>query len=231
MQPLIIANWKANKTIEEAVDFAKGLGEAIEQSSANVVVCPPFTALSTIASLADQYRFKVGAQNISRFQDGAYTGEVTARMVKELVDHCIVGHSERRRYFGETDETVMEKVDHLLEVGITPILCVSDKVQLDSYLKTEGNIIKMAEKIIFVYEPPSAISGGGDYRAEDSASADHQCQLIKEKIGKSIVVLYGGSVNPDNIKSFLEMPNISGALVGQASLSIESFSTLIGSSI
>jgi triosephosphate isomerase len=100
--------------------------------------------------------------------------------------------------------------------------------QLDSYLKVGGTIVNSAEKIIFVYEPPGAISGGGDYHAEDPVSADHACQMIVEKLGRSVVVIYGGSVNPDNIKQFLDQPHISGALVGQASLSIESFSTLIG---
>ena len=228
MKPLIVANWKANKTNKETVDWAKKVGEEIGQTSVAIVICPPFTCLETLAQLADEYPFKVGAQNVSRLEAGAFTGEVSASMLKEVVTHCLVGHSERRRYFEETDQTVMEKVDRLLAVDITPILCISDQKQLDSFLLAKGSIAKAPEKIVFVYEPPGAISGGGAYRPEEPEEAEIQCKSLVEKIGKSVVVLYGGSVNPKNIATFIEQPTIQGVLVGQASLSVESFVSLLG---
>ena len=228
MKPLIVANWKANKTSKEAIDWAKNIGEEIGQTSMEIVICPPFTSLETLAALTDEYSFKVGGQNVSRFETGAYTGEVPASVLKEVATHCLVGHSERRLHFGETDQTVMEKVDRLLLADITPILCISDQKQLEAYLGIKGNIAKEAEKIIFVYEPPSAISGGGEYHPEKPEEAEVQCKKLVEKVGKAVVVLYGGSVNSKNIASFIEQPTIQGALVGQASLNVDSFVALLG---
>lgn len=228
MKSLVVANWKANKSVKEAVDFAKIFGSSIEETHVGVVICAPFTCLEILFSLSDEYPFKVGAQNVSRFENGAFTGEVTATMLKEVSSHCLVGHSERRKYFGETDQTVMEKVDRLLAVGITPILCVSDENQLDTYLNAKGSISTEAEKLVFVYEPPSAISGGKDYHPEDPITADQTIKKFKEKIGRSVLVLYGGSVNPENVKPFVEQGHIDGFLVGQASLDPNGFSTLIG---
>ena len=121
----------------------------------------------------------------------------------------------------------MKKVEKLLEQNITPVLCIANLVQFDSFL-TKAEVIKnQAEKIVFVYEPPNAISGGGDYRPETPERVDEKCWSIKEKIGKEILTIYGGSVNPENIKEFLSQPNIHGALPGQASLDPETFVRLV----
>ena len=131
--------------------------------------------------------------------------------------YCIVGHSERRKYFGETDDDVIEKIKLLLEYKITPVLCISDLSQLDSYINRGKQIIERSKEIIFVYEPPDAISGGGDYKPDSPEDANLNAGKIKERIGE-IKILYGGSVNSDNVASFFSQPNIEGALVGQAGL-------------
>src|SRR5215210_4662831 len=131
MKSLLIANWKANKNVKEAVEFAEIFGAATSQSSIGVVLCAPFQSLYTLFALTEQFNFKVGAQNVSRFENGAYTGEVTAPMLKELVSHCIVGHSERWKYFGENSQTVIQKVEQLLKNEITPILCIGDQNQFE----------------------------------------------------------------------------------------------------
>src|SRR3990167_6370119 len=133
-KPLVVANWKATKTIKETIEWIKKAKPALEEVDwADTIICPPFTSLPIAASLFEGTNIKVGAQDISKFKKGAYTGEVTVEMIDGLVSHAIVGHSERRKYFGETDADVFEKVKLLLEYGITPVLCISDLAQLDSY--------------------------------------------------------------------------------------------------
>ncbi len=217
-KPIVIANWKATKTIKETVEWVKTAKIKLEELTyASVVICPPYASLPIVASLFKDTDVKVGAQDVSKFKKGAYTGEVTVEMLDGLVDFCIVGHSERRRYFGETDANVIEKIKNLLDFSITPILCVSNLNQLDSYLDRGQVIIENTAKIIFVYEPPSAISGGGAYRPDTPEDANENAGKIGEKIGKKITTIYGGSINPDNALSFFSKENIDGGLVGQAS--------------
>ncbi len=229
----IIANWKSNKTIEEAEkwfhDFSEKLSsESLDLLNKEIIVCPSFTAIehSRYCSANLKLPIKIGAQNISPFDKGAYTGEVSAEMLESLVVYCIVGHSERRKYFGETDDDVIEKIKFLLEYKITPVLCISDLSQLESYASRGKQIIERAGEIIFVYEPPDAISGGGEYKPDSPEDANLNAGKIKERIGE-IKILYGGSVNSDNASSFLSQPNIDGALVGQASLDPVEFLQII----
>lgn len=224
MKPLIVANWKANKTIVETSDWVEKTKDRLEKlNKIQFVVCGSFVTLPTLNNLLAGSSIKVGAQNVSHLGAGAYTGEVTAEMLQGLVEYCIVGHSERKKYFAETPEMIAKKVEFLLGKNIIPVLCIADSLQLDSYLTQSALIKDQAEKIVFVYEPPSAISGGGDFHPETPETADENCKLIKEKIGKEVLTIYGGSVNPDNIKRFLTKPNINGALPGQASLDPEIF--------
>lgn len=229
----IIANWKSNKTIEEAEKWLHDFSEKMNIGPLNldnkeIIVCPSFTVLEHANYCAKNLNLpiKFGAQNISKFRQGAYTGEVTAEMLERLAVYCIVGHSERRKYFGETDDDVIEKIKLLLEYRITPVLCISDLSQLDSYVDRGKQIIDRAEEIMFVYEPPDAISGGGVYKPDSPEDANSNAGKIKERIGEARI-LYGGSVNLDNIASFFSQPNIDGALVGQASLDSAEFFQII----
>ncbi len=227
-KPTLIANWKATKTIKETVEWVKTAKADLEQIDyTEIIVCPPFSSLPIASSLFKDTSIKVGAQDVSKFKKGAYTGEVTVEMLDGLVEYCIIGHSERRKYFGEVDDDVIEKAKNLLEYSITPILCVSNLDQLDSYLERGKVIIDSAEKIIFVYEPPGAISGGGDYKPDSPDVASEQSGKIEEKMGKKVTTLYGGSINPDNVVSFISKENINGGLIGQASTDPKTFFEIV----
>lgn len=223
-KPIVIGNWKATKTVKETVEWAKVAKEDLEGvNHAEVIVCPPYNSIPFLSSLFKDTSVSVGAQDVSKFKKGYYTGEVTVEMLDGLVDYCIVGHSERRKYFGETDDDVIEKVNNLIDYSIKPVLCISNLDQLDSYLDRGKTIVDKAEEIVFVYEPPGAISGGGSYHPESPEKADENAGKIGEKLGKEIVTLYGGSVNPENAAEFFSKENIDGGLVGQASTNPHTF--------
>lgn len=228
MKPVILANWKSNKTITETVTWVEKTKAKLETlNKIQVVVCGSFITLPSLTTLLSGSPVKVGAQNVSHLGLGAYTGEIAGEMLEGLVDYCIVGHSERKKYFGETPEMIIRKTQVLVEKNIVPVLCISDLGQLDDYLKQGPTISDQAEKIIFVYEPPGAISGGGNYHPVTPEEANSVCQQIKEKLDKDIVTIYGGSVNPDNIKEFLSQENVQGALPGQSSLDPDKFVSLV----
>lgn len=230
----IVGNWKANKTIADAKAWLEKFQQLNPQYATDekeVIVCPPFTLLSEMKAFIDEQHLplKLGIQDISPFGEGAYTGAITAREAKELVTHAIVGHSERRKYFHETDEDVLAKIKQLLNNGLTPVLCISDMKQLEFYLKESDVLIVNAEKIIFVYEPPSAISGGGAFHAADPEIINSNTSEIGKMIGKPVITLYGGSVNPDNAASIFDLEYVSGGLPGQASLDAEKFVQIVRS--
>lgn len=212
----IIANWKSNKTISEALAWIDVVGPNIpKRENLKVVVCPNFTDTEEVkkAVLVGNYPLMVGAQDLSPFNDGPYTGEESARILKELVDLAILGHSERRENFGETDEVVAEKVKRAKEHQIIPLVCV----QNESALIPEG--VKLV-----AYEPVFAI-GTGNPDTPDNASA--VAEKLRNKYGDNVEILYGGSVTADNAKAYLQKENIGGLLIGKSSLDPEEFVKIV----
>ncbi len=208
----IIANWKSNKTIAEALDWVAQVGPQIpKDEQLRVVVCPTFSSLSEVkkAITVGNFPMLVGAQDLSPFGVGAYTGEEPAQILQELVSVSLIGHSERRKNFGETDEMVTRKVKQAIDNNIIPLVCV----------QAEETPVPDGCKLI-AYEPVWAIGSGHP----ETPEKDQQiAQAIKSKYGDEVEVLCGGSVNSGNIKNFISQPDISGALVGGASLDAEEF--------
>jgi|SRR6185369_14626936 len=230
----IVANWKSNKTTKEAGEWLQAIHDshvAINPDEKEVIVGASFTLLPTMNWFIKQNNLpiKLAAQDISPFEEGAYTGAIAVKQAAEFVSHAIVGHSERRRLFHETDEDVLAKLKQLLAVNITPVLCISDMAQLDHYLAESKTLIENADKILFVYEPPTAISGGGAFHAESFEVANQNAGEINKKIGRKVITLYGGSMNQDNAHEFFQLENIDGGLIGQASLNTEPFIQIINS--
>jgi triosephosphate isomerase len=241
-KPIIAGNWKMHKTSSESKEFISDLLKNFSDlENVEVVICPPFTSLETAANLLKGSNIKLGAQNVHYEKSGAFTGEVAPDMLKDLgVDYCIIGHSERRQYFGETDETVNKKVKAVLEVGIIPIMCVGETLserengETESVCKTQvteglkGLTAEEIKKVVIAYEPVWAIGTGKSATKEDADETIGYIRKVVEEIaGKEVAdairIQYGGSVKPENITSYMEMPQIDGALVGGASLQVKSF--------
>ena len=231
-RPILVANFKAHKNSDEMLAWINKVVPESVEFAGTVILCPSASFLAAAYSKLQtpNSKLQLGAQDISKFEEGPYTGEVSASQLAKLCQYAIVGHSERRKYFGETDSDVIQKVGFLINNSITPILCVSDLKQLDSYVKEGKTIVENAQKIIFVHEPPSAISGDRDYGPEDPESANQNAGEIGKILNKKVVTLYGGSINPENVASFFSKENIAGGLVGQACLDAETFLQLISKS-
>ncbi|HWY79971.1 MAG TPA: triose-phosphate isomerase family protein [Candidatus Sulfotelmatobacter sp.] len=230
----IVGNWKSNKTVAEAkawLNKFRDLNTFYSPDEKEVIVCPPFTLLPVMKEFIDTNNLplKLGTQDISPFEEGAFTGAVSVREAKEFVTYAIVGHSERRKYFHETDEDILAKIKQLVKNNITPILCISDLKQLEYYLKEDTILVENADRIIFVYEPPSAISGGGAFHAADPKDIDTNTSEISRIIGKDVITIYGGSVNPENAATIFGLEHVSGGLPGQTSLDAEKFVQIITS--
>ncbi|OGH04521.1 MAG: hypothetical protein A2W22_05345 [Candidatus Levybacteria bacterium RBG_16_35_11] len=219
---LIIGNWKANKNQFETQEWFQKIADnlsGLSLENKELVICVPFINVDVAKASVKKLNLpiKIGCQDVSKFENGAYTGEVTAEMLKGVVDYCIIGHSERRKYFHETNEDVLEKLSLLLKNNIAPVLCISDLSQFEFYVSKKPKIKELKE-IIFVYEPPSAISGGKDYKPVSVETVSENLLKIKEVIGQGIRVLYGASINSENAKSLFTKEEIDGGLSGQASL-------------
>jgi triosephosphate isomerase len=240
--PLVAGNWKMNKTVAEAGDLVNAMSTPLgEIAGVEKVVCPPYMALMAVAEALKNTDIGVGAQNMYWAEKGAFTGEVAPNMVKEFCKYVIIGHSERRAYFGETDESVNKKVAAALKLGLTPIVCMGETLeQYESGLTAEvvrrqiknglaGIDSANAANIVVAYEPVWAI-GTGKASSGENANYVHQkvirpalSELFGEEGAQSIRILYGGSVTASNASEFFAYADIDGALVGGASLKPDEF--------
>ena len=243
---IIAGNWKMNKTAAEGKAFVEAFKPLVADiSDVDIVVCPVFTALNAVVEAAAGSNVKVGAQNIHWAESGAFTGEISAEMLKETgVDYVIIGHSERRQYFGETDETVNKRLKAALAAGLTPMVCIGELLEeresgsTEAVLETQlkGGLAGLSneemEKIVVAYEPVWAI-GTGKTATPEMAEETHAYvrSVITEMFGAAtsdkIRIQYGGSMKPANSADLVAMENIDGGLVGGASLEPELFAELI----
>lgn len=248
--PMIAGNWKMNKTIVEAVDLAQKLSYEFDDKSFNaaeIVLCPPFVDLQSVRGVLDLDKscIKLGAQDAHYKDSGAYTGCISAKMLAALkCDYCIIGHSERRQYFHETDEDINKKAAALFAHGITPIMCCGESLDVrDSGKALEfvtsqvraglnGLAPENIKKIVIAYEPIWAI---GTDRTATPEQAQEVCFAIRETVASiadeqaanSVRILYGGSMKAANVATFMPMPDIDGGLIGGASLDAKEFRDLI----
>jgi len=239
---VIAGNWKMNKSLQEAQDFIKEVTEKIEASDkAEAIVCAPYVYLPALVEAVKGSPVKVGAQNMHYENSGAFTGEVSPEMLVDIgVSHAIIGHSERREYYAETDESVNKKLHAALAHQLVPIVCVGESLEQREADETKTHVesqVKAAldgvseddmEKVIIAYEPIWAIGTGKTASSED---ANEVCAHVREvlaavysaEVAEKVVVQYGGSVNPGNVEELLGTSDIDGALVGGASLEADSF--------
>lgn len=238
MRKVIIAgNWKMYKTQAEALEFLQEFLNQINETpdDREIVLCAPFTSLGTLSKNLHGNRVRVGAQNVHWEDVGAFTGEISAPMLTELgVRYVVVGHSERRQYFGETDATVNLRLKAAQQHGLTPILCVGETKQQRDAGETEALIISQLEKdlvdvdqdnLVIAYEPIWAIGTGDTCDADE---ANRIIGLIRSKLDNpNVAIQYGGSVKPGNIDEIMAQPEIDGALVGGASLQAADFARIV----
>ena len=242
-KPIIAGNWKMNKTPMEGVKLVEELKPLVKDAKCEVVVCVPATDLYAVGQALRGSNIKLGAQNVHFAESGAYTGEISADMLKELgVEYVIIGHSERRQYFGETDETVNKRTLRALAAGLTPIVCVGESLEERESGKTEALLKKQVEegfkgveditKLVIAYEPIWAIGTGKTATCEQ---ADETIGYIRKEIARlfgedaaqRVRIQYGGSMKPSNAKELMAMEEIDGGLIGGASLKAVDFSQVV----
>jgi triosephosphate isomerase len=234
------------KTPAETTAFFEKFRPLVEKSEhCEIVICPPFTNLAAAVTAAHASPIRVGAQNIAWAKEGAFTGEISGAMIVAVgATHVIVGHSERRQYFGETDETVLKRTQAALAAGLTPIVCVGERLEERESGNTEAVLVRQFQdgiaglseaqfaKIVIAYEPVWAIGTGKTATPEIAADAHRVIRHeVRAKFGKdaadAVRILYGGSVKPDNVKTLMAQPEIDGSLVGGASLDAASFAAIV----
>ncbi len=242
---VIAGNWKMNMLPNETISFIEELAPLVKDTENEVVLCVPYTDLFYALLTAQNTNIKIGAQNMHYEENGAYTGEISGKMLKSInVEYVIIGHSERRQYFNETDETVNKKIKAAFRDGLKPIVCVGETLEQREAGKTEEVITKQTElaleglsdeqvqNTIIAYEPIWAIGTGKTATKED---ANNSIKSIRNKIAKiygqtianGVIIQYGGSVKSTNAKELFEMSDIDGGLVGGASLKAEEFSKIV----
>jgi triosephosphate isomerase len=242
--PILAANWKMHKSIEESERFLAEFLPSVPDPGPEVVICPPFPSLKSAVEHCAQSRARVAAQNMHEEPEGAFTGEVSAPMLIELgVDGVILGHSERRQHFAESDEALARKVPSAVEAGLEPILCVGENESQRDSDETEGILTRQIEadlagvpderlgEVVIAYEPIWAIGTGRTATPEQAQDAIALIRGLVEsrsaEAAGAIRILYGGSVKPDNAQELISQPDIDGALVGGASLNPEDFAAIV----
>jgi triosephosphate isomerase len=244
-KPLLAGNWKMNKTVSEAINFAKVLKNSVTDiTNVDILICPPFTALYAVSNEIKDSNINMGAQNIFWESKGAFTGEISPLMINDVdCSYTLIGHSERRQYFGETNETVNKKIKIALEIGLIPILCVGESLQerednvtfniIEKQVKEglTGLSVEQATSLVIAYEPIWAIGTGKTATPEQAQEVHSFIRKVYKNIYKNaadkIRILYGGSVNLSNVSELMKQSDIDGGLVGGASLEVESFTKLI----
>jgi triosephosphate isomerase len=237
--PMIAGNWKMNTTIDDAVKLVRSmLGGLDKVRGIEKVICPPFVSLSAVKDLISGSSVKLGAQNVFYEEKGAFTGEISPLMLAKLCEYVIIGHSERRQYFGESGETIDKKVKAALQVELKPILCIGERLEENEAGRTEEVLTKQltasSERLYYLgglviaYEPVWAIGTGKSATGEEAnKTIGFIRQMVSNQHGSNIAenvrILYGGSVTADNIAEFMSQPEIDGALVGGASLKRDDF--------
>jgi triosephosphate isomerase len=249
-KPFIAGNWKMNKNIKEALELVNSLKrELIDIEEVEIVVCPPFTALSDVSELLIDSNIKLGAQDVYWEKEGAFTGEISPLMLKDSgCCYVIIGHSERRKYFFETDETVNKKIKAALNFGLRPIFCLGETLEERENKETinvvkrqlEGGLLGLKNSdisnLVIAYEPVWAI-GTGKTATPQQAQEVHGfirefiTKRYGETIAQNLLILYGGSVKPANTKELMTEPDIDGMLVGGASLESNSFAQIVKNSL
>lgn len=239
-QKLIMGNWKMNGSRADGQQLAKALAEGLGAVSQEVAVCVPFVYLSDIANVLGDSGIKLGAQNVADQASGAYTGEISAAMLKDCgCKYALVGHSERRSYYGDTDQSVAQRFCHAQKQGVVPVLCVGETLeereqdktfevidqQLNAVIEAAG--VEALKDAVIAYEPVWAIGTGKTATDEQAQEVHHyirqQIAARNAEIAGKLQILYGGSVKPDNAKALFAMPDIDGGLVGGASLDAAGF--------
>lgn len=243
--PVIAGNWKMNKTATEAAELIDTLIPAVQDANCKVVICTPYTALAAAVEKCKGTNLCVGAENVHFEKSGAFTGEISADMLADLgVEYVITGHSERRQYFNETDETVNLRTKAAVEAGLTAIVCVGESlaqreqgvteelVRLQTKIALNGISAEQMSRIIIAYEPVWAIGTG---RTATSDQAEEVCAAIRkvlaemynDEVAQTTVVQYGGSMNAGNAQELLAKPNVDGGLIGGASLKADAFGAIV----
>lgn len=242
---VIAGNWKMNKLPNEAISFIEELAPLVKDTQNEVVLCVPFTDLFYSLLYVQNTNIKIGAQNMHWEENGAYTGEISAEMLKSIgVKYVIIGHSERRQYFAETDEAVNKKVKKAISVGLIPIICVGETLKQREQERTieiitnqtrlalQGLTEEEVSNVIIAYEPIWAIGTGKTATAEDANCAMHEIRneiskMYGQNTAERVIIQYGGSVKSTNAEELFSMPDIDGGLVGGASLNAKEFGDIV----
>lgn len=245
---IIAGNWKMYKTVVEAIDLANGLKRELfklDNQDIDIVLCPPFTALSEVLEVIVDSNIQLGAQDVHWQDEGAFTGEVSPVMLKDIgCKFVIIGHSERRQYFGETNESVNNKIKAALKHNLTPIVCVGETLSqresgstfkvLDDHIENGLKNITDIDilKIVIAYEPVWAIGTGKTATSQQAQEAQKYIRDLLRKmynndVADTVRIQYGGSVKPENITELMREPDVDGALVGGASLKVETFAEIV----